>query len=180
MTTKHNPFQNPFAQSFEQMTQNNPFAEAMKNNPFAKGFGQSSFADWSKFAPQFNKAPSMPSFDFNKVFSVQRKNVEALAEAGQNFAATSQELARKQMDTLRANFEQAMNASRELMTSKSPETNTARQAEIAKELYEDAMASLREISEAATKTSFAAYDKLQRRAAESIAELQALANGMKK
>ncbi len=188
--TKENPFQNnpfqdafaknPFAQGFEQFSKSNPFTDAMKNNPFTQSFGQKNpFADFTKFAGDFSKVPSMPSFDFGKVMTAQRKNVEALAEAGQHVANTSQALARKQMETMRANFEQAMNTSREMMTSKSSETNVARQAEMAKELYEDAMASLREISEAASKTSFDAFDKLQRRAAESISELQA-ATGMKK
>lgn len=146
----------------------NPFA-----NQFQDVFAMNPFMDFSKYAGKFSAPQSFPSVDFGKLVTLQRKQLEAFNEAAQLASETAQGVARQQLDTARASFEQALGATRELMTSKNPETNAARQAELAKEMYEDALANLREASETASKASFEAYDKIQSHMMESFEEFKA-------
>ena len=64
-----------------------------------------------------------------------------------------------------------LKASKDLMTSGTPETNMNKQADFAKSFFETSLQNLREISEMATKSGFEAFDVLNRRAAETLEEM---------
>lgn len=123
--------------------------------------------NWSEF-----KAPQM---DMNKIFSMQRRNIEVFAAANQMMMESAQAITKRQTEMVRDTVEQFLKTSKELMTSKSPETNTTRQTEYAKSMYENAVSSAREISEMAKKSSMEAFDMLNRRAAESVEEISSFA-----
>lgn len=123
------------------MTYNNAFADLFKNN-----------------------------FDFNQLLSTQRRNIEALSEVNQTIVESAQAISRRQAEVIRENVENALKASKDLMTGGSPETSLTKQGELAKEFFENALANLREITETATKSGFEAFDVLNKRAAETIEE----------
>lgn len=121
------------------------------------------FKAWSEF--------KLPAFDANTVLAAQRKNMEVLSAANQVISESVQAISRRQAEVMRSNVENVLKASKEIWSNKSPETNTAKQAELAKSLYESAVSNAREISEMASKSSFEAFDLISKRAAESLSEI---------
>ena len=126
------------------------------NNPYA-------------FADTFNSFKNF--LDFNQLFSTQRRNIEALSAANQVVVEGAQAVTRRQAEVMRENVEELLRASRELMTTGSPESNLSRQAEFAKNIVENTLTNLREVTEMITKSGFEAFDVLNKRAAESLEEI---------
>ncbi|MDE3015543.1 MAG: TIGR01841 family phasin [Pseudomonadota bacterium] len=110
------------------------------------------------------------TFDFNQLFSTQRRNIEALSEVNQTIVEGAQAISRRQAEVIRENVENTLKASKEMMTGGSPETSLTKQAELAKEFFENALSNLREITETVTKSGFEAFDVLNKRTAETIEE----------
>ena len=124
------------------MTYTNPFADLFKN-----------------------------SFDMNQLFSTQRRNIEALSAANQAVVEGAQAISRRQAEVIRGHVEDTLKASKDLMTSGTPETNMTKQADFAKSIFETTLSNLREITEMATKSGFEAFDVLNKRAAETLEEI---------
>ena len=131
-------------------TQKNPFADYMKM-----------FSDY--------KSPAM---DMNQLFSIGRRNAEAMSAASSVVAESMQNASRAQAENVRSHVEEVLKASKEMMSGGSPEINTAKQAELAKMLFEGSLKSFRESSEIITKSMFEASDVLNRRASESMDEMK--------
>lgn len=129
------------------------------------------FADYMKMFGDFKS----PSVDMNQFFSISRRNAEAFSTAGSVMAESVQTVSRHQAESVRDNVEQVLKASKSMMVSGSPEINTSKQAELAKMLFEASMRNFRETSEIITKSMFEASDVLNKRASESIEEMNALA-----
>ena len=136
------------------MTQNNPFAQ------FQEAF--KSFAPANEF--------KTPAFDFNQLFAASKRNAEAFSAAGQVIIESAQEISRRSSDITRSNIENAINASREAASGKTPELNTSRQVELAKGFYDEGMKNAREMSEITTKSTTEAFEILNKRASETMAE----------
>ena len=111
------------------------------------------------------------TLDFNQMFSTQRRNIEALSAANQVVVEGVQAISRRQAEVMRSNVEDSLKASKDLMTSGTPETNMTKQADFAKSFFETSLQNLREITEMATKSGFEAFDVLNRRAAETLEEM---------
>lgn len=117
-----------------------------------------------------------PAFDFNSLFEVQRRNIEALTAANQVVAEGAQAIARRQAEILRNNVDEVLKASKDIVAGGTPELNVEKQANLSKALFEKSLSNAREVSEVVSKTSFEAFDLLNKRAAESFDELGAVAN----
>lgn len=111
------------------------------------------------------------TLDFNQLFSTQRRNIEALSAANQAVVEGAQAITRRQAEVLRTNVEDALKASKDMMTAGTPETNMTKQADFAKTMFESTLSHLREITEMATKSGFEAFDVLNKRAAETLEEI---------
>ena len=116
-----------------------------------------------------------PAFDFNSLFDVQRRNLEAWTQAGQIVADGAQKVAKKQAEELRKNTDTVLNVSKEFTKGGSPEFNLEKQTELAKQIFEKGLSNSREVSEAVSKYSFEAFDLLNKRAQESFEELGSVA-----
>lgn len=116
-------------------------------------------------------------WDFNQLFSSQRRNMETLSEVNQVVVEGAQELSRAQGEALRSNVETILKTSKDVMSSGSPETSLAKQADLAKSLFENTLSSLREMTEMATKCSFEAFEVLNKRASESLNEISKVSSG---
>ncbi len=114
--------------------------------------------------------PATP--DMGEVAATMRRNAEAASAAGQVLAESAQTVARRGMDTLRQNMEFALETSREILTSQSPEQNINRQAQFARTAMESAMGTMREMSDLFLKSSFEAATLVQKRLSDSFSELQ--------
>jgi phasin family protein len=111
------------------------------------------------------------SVDFNQVLTTGRRNVEAVAAANQVVVESAQAISRRQAEVTRANIENALKVSKDMMTSGSPEASISKQQDLAKAFFENTLGNLREVSELVTKSSFEAFDVINRRIAESIEEV---------
>jgi len=111
------------------------------------------------------------NMDFNQLFSTQRRNIEACSAANQAIVEGVQAISRRQAEVIRATVEDTLKASKDLMTSNTPETKLTKQAALAKNVFENTLSNLREISETATKSCFEAFDVLNKRMAESLEEI---------
>ena len=109
--------------------------------------------------------------DFNQLFSTQRRNIEAFSAANQAIVEGAQAVQQRNAEVVRESVESALKASKDLMTGGSPETSLSKQADFARSFFENAFSNLREMSEMITKSSFEAFDVLNRRAAESMDEI---------
>ena len=116
-----------------------------------------------------------PQIDFNSIFTAQRRNIEAITTAGQVFAEGVQAVTRRQAEVVRSGVEQCLKASKDALTSGSPEVTASKQADFARGSFENAITHLREVSEMVTKSSFEAFDVLNKRAAESLEEISSVA-----
>lgn len=129
------------------MTYNNPFNDSFKN-----------------------------MWDFNQLFSTQRRNIEALAEINQTIVEGAQAISRRQAEVARDNVENVLKASKDMLTGGSPENSIAKQADFTKAIFENTLSNLREVSEMLTKSSFEAFDVLNKRTAESLEEITRASN----
>ncbi len=111
------------------------------------------------------------TLDFNQLFSTSRRNMEAANAATQVVVESAQTISRRQAEVARANIDNALKVSKDLMTSGTPETAISKQADLMKAFFENTLTNLREVSELVTKSSFEAFDVLNRRTAESMEEI---------
>jgi phasin family protein len=111
------------------------------------------------------------TLDMNQLFSTGRRNMEALNEANQVVVESAQTISRRQAEVARANIDNALKVSKELLTTTTPETAISKQSDLMKAFFENTLSNLREVSELVTKSSFEAFDVLNRRTAESLEEI---------
>lgn len=125
------------------------------------------FADYMKSFGEF-KSPAM---DMNAIMNIGRRNAEAFSAATSVLAGSMQSASQRQAENVRGHVEQVLKAAKDMMVGGSPEINTAKQAELAKKLFESSMKNFRQTSEIITKSMFEASDVLNRRASESLDEM---------
>ncbi len=133
------------------MNQNNPLADLFKN-----------------------------SFDFNQGFSTQRRNIEAFSTATQALAEGCQAAARCSAEALRSNTESLLKTSKDMFNGGTPDVSMTKQAEFAKSMFESTLANLREMSEMLTKSSFEAFEVINKRCTESMQEISKVSNAATK
>jgi phasin family protein len=128
----------------------------------------------SDFFKPFNQF-SVPAVDFNDLFNLARRNMEAYSAANQVMVEGVQAIQKRAAEVMQSNVEKCLSLSREVIGSKSPEANTKKQSEAAKEVFESCVNSAREISEMASKSTFEAFDVINKRCAEAMEEGSKLA-----
>ncbi len=125
--------------------------------------------------PQMPKMGQVPNMDMSAVTNMGKRNMEACTSAAQCVTEGMQTAARRQSELARASVEKLLKTSKDMLSGGSPEINTAKQAEFAKAMIEQCMSNLREVSELYSKSSFEAFDVLNKRAAQNFEELSKLA-----
>lgn len=124
------------------------------------------------FADMFKMFGDMktPAIDFNQIFTISRRNVEALTAANQVVMEGFQAVSRRQAEIARSNFEQAIKTGRDAFSGTTPDVAATKQAEAAKHMFEKSFHNIREAFEMMTKSNLEAFDLLNKRMAESIEE----------
>ncbi|MFZ4540850.1 MAG: phasin family protein [Rickettsiales bacterium] len=148
-------------------TMQNPFADMMKSF--------SEFKPGMMNMPQMPSMPAMPSIDMTQIMNVGRRNAEACTAASQALTESCQMISRRQAELARAQVEKTLKTCKDMLVNGSPEINTTKQMELAKTMFESSFNNLREVYELMTKSNLEAFDKLNRRASESIEEMTATA-----
>ncbi len=113
------------------------------------------------------KAPVM---DVNSIINTQRRNIEAFSAANQVFAEGVQAATKRQAEAIRENVESAIAATKDILTSNSPESNTTKQMSLVKDWYESSIETAREVAEMVSKSSNEALELISKRANESWEE----------
>ncbi len=131
---------------------------------------QNPYADVMKYWNNY-QGPQLGGFDINEALAYGRRNAEALTSAGQTVAESMQAIVRRQAEKTREQIEAVLQTTKASLTSGSPEGNTNRQVQLAKDAFENSLNNLREVSELLTKSGFEVFDVLNRRATESLEEL---------
>lgn len=133
-------------------------------------------AEFSKWAGDFTKYfvnGKAPSFDFDAVFALQRKNVEAFTAANQVAFDGVKAVATRQAEIARKAFEEFGKVTKELTAAGTPEDKFAKQAELAKTAFEDALVNIRETVDTLQKSQSQAIDVLSKRVVANIDEMKA-------
>ena len=125
--------------------------------------------DFSKFAKQF----ALPNMDGGEFMAAQKKNLEVMTAANRIALEGMQALARRQAEIVRQSTEEFGKAARELSDSKSFEDTLAKQADLVRDVYEQALANVRELTEMTVKSQSEAAELINARVAEGFDEFKA-------
>jgi phasin family protein len=115
---------------------------------------------------------NFPSIDAESVMASQRKNLEAFTQANQLAVEGVQAVTRRQVEIAREAFEGASAAMKDLVQPSAPEDRIAKNAELAKSMFEKGLANCRELTELVTKANAEAFDVITKRFSESLDELR--------
>ena len=116
----------------------------------------------------------LPNYDFNSVFSLTRRNVEAFTAANQAFAEGIQAAARRGTEIAQRNLEDTLSLVRDISSSKSPEASATKQAQFVQKSLEAAVSNAREIAQIVTKSGEEASSVLSKRFNQAISEISDL------
>ncbi|MBL8660506.1 MAG: phasin family protein [Rhodospirillales bacterium] len=116
----------------------------------------------------------MPGIDMNAMMSGYSRNIEALTEANRRAYEGMQAVMTRQAEIFKQTMEEAAAMSREMATQKKPEEMVAKQTELARAAFERALSNMRELAEMVTKANREATDVINKRIAESLAEVRSL------
>ena len=120
----------------------------------------------------------MPAMDVDGVMASYRRNIEALTAANQCALEGVGAVVRRQAEIARDSVESYSKAVGELLADGSVDEKAARQADIARQAYDRAVANARELSDMIAKTSTEAFGLLNDRVREGFGEVQVIvANG---
>lgn len=133
--------------------------------------------DPAKFAGEFTKLANrykVPGLDMGAAMDAHRRNVEALTTANRTAAEGVRALAKRQSEILEETLDAARDAFTELGKAGTPEEAAAKQAAIAKQVFETAVANTQALSELVAKSNAETAEVITGRVAEGLDELKAL------
>jgi len=113
-----------------------------------------------------------PVVGFDTFVEAQRKNIEALTAANQTAFEGVQALFQRQAEVVRTSVEEMTKATTDLWSAASPEEKAAKQADLVKKGYENAIANLREAIDMLAKSNAQAADLINKRVGESLDEIK--------
>jgi len=137
--------------------------------------------DTSPFAPfDFSKIDvqkmfadfKVPSVDVPELLNAQQKNIAALTQANQHVVEGLEALARRQLEILQQAMKGAADAAKQVVVTRGPKEAAAKQAELAKAAFEQAVANMRDMAEMVSKSNNKAFDVISKRVTEGLEELK--------
>ena len=142
---------------------------------------QNEFTRWvSDFSKSFTNGKT-PTVDMETLFASQRKNFEAFQSANQLAFDGVKAVAARQAELAREAVEHFSSLAKELSAPASVEEKLAKQAEIAKSTFEQALSTMREMNNTLVKSNAQAIDVVSKRVSDSFDEVKtAFAKTVKK
>ena len=142
-------------------------AKAKTGNPFLDA-DMGNIMDFGKLAEQFK----FPGVDTTALIESQQRNVDAMTKANQIAFAGIQAIMQRQAEFLRETLDGTTKAVQTFSKTDKPEDIWAKQADLVKEVYEQGLSNLRELTELSTKVNTQAADLLTHRVADGLDELK--------
>lgn len=138
------------------------------------------FTDAKSFVSEFDvkkllcdaKLPSVP--DMEAVLAAYKRNLEALTEANRVALEGAQAVARRHMEIVQSTMSGLSSTMKDLSTNQTPAGRAAKQAELLRKAYEDAVTNTQELGDLIKKSNAEAMSKLNTRFSEAMTEMQAL------
>jgi phasin family protein len=118
------------------------------------------------------KVPPMP--DMEAVLNAHKRNLEALSEANRVALEGAQAVARRHMEIMQSTMSNLTSTLKELSVNESPSTRAAKQTDLLKQAYENAVSNTRELGDLIQKSNSEAMSKLNDRFSEAMTEMKAL------
>ena len=125
--------------------------------------------DFSKYMPQAGK---MPSFDFQAMMDLQRRQAESLAQVSQQAIQNIQAFAQRQGEMVRESVQETAEMFSHAITPSTPSEKLAKGTEMTKVAIEKALANGKELAEMASKHNMAAMQALGNHITEAMEELR--------
>ncbi|HUM08201.1 MAG TPA: phasin family protein [Acidocella sp.] len=134
----------------------------------------------ASFLPDFDikkllgdmKIPPAP--DMEAVMAAHKRNLEALTEANRVALEGAQAVARRHMEILQSTMSGLTETLKDLSVAGTPSTRAAKQTEMLKQAYENAVANTKELGDLIQKSNAEALQKLNTRVSEAMTEMQAM------
>jgi phasin family protein len=124
------------------------------------------FADMGK---QFN----LPKVDYDALLDIHRKNIEAVQKSTAALTQSGQTLLTRQQEILADVMQQSRALIAEFKPTGSPQEIAAKQAELARRIFDAVVKNTRDIAELVQKSGSEASTVIMGRVRESIAEARA-------
>ena len=128
--------------------------------------------DFTKFFAEM-KLPALA--DMETFLAASRKNLETLTAANRVALEGAQAVAKRHMEIVQSSMAEMTDAMKELSSADAPQAKAARQAELLKQAYQRAVAHMKELSDLIQQSNAEALGLINRRFAEAMDELKALA-----
>jgi phasin family protein len=127
--------------------------------------------DFSKMFKDM-KVPAMP--DMEAVLAAHKKNLEALSEANRVALEGAQAVARRHMEIMQSTMTGLTDTLKAMSVTEAPAARAAKQAELLKQAYENAVSNTRELGDLIQKSNTEAMAKLNHRFSEAMTEMKTL------
>jgi phasin family protein len=128
--------------------------------------------DFTKFFANM-KLAALP--DMEALLAANRKNLETLTAANRVALEGAQAVARRHVEIMQSAMTELTEAMQALGSADAPQAKAARQAELVKQAYQHAVAHMKELSDLIQQSNAEALALLNRRFAEAMDEVKALA-----
>jgi phasin family protein len=128
--------------------------------------------DFTRFFAEMT-LPALP--DMETFLSASRKNLESLSAANRVALEGAQAVARRHMEIVQSSMAEMSEAMQALAATDTPQAKAAKQAELLKHAYQHAVAHMKELSDLIQHSNAEALGLLNRRFAEAMDEMKALA-----
>jgi phasin family protein len=119
------------------------------------------------------KLPPMP--DLDALTAANRRNIEALTAANKVALEGAQAVAKRHMEIMQQTVSEMTAAMQALAAPEAPKARAARQAALAKDAYQHAVANLKELGDLIQRANADALELVNRRFSEALDEVKALA-----
>ena len=118
------------------------------------------------------KLPAMP--DMEIVMSAHKRNMEALTAANRVALEGAQIVARRHMEIMQETMAGLSETMKDITAVQTPSGRAAKQTQMLKKAYQDAVSNTRELGDLLQKSNTEAMNKLNMRFAEAMTELQTM------
>ena len=150
----------------------------MASGPRSKAGGAKP-APETDFARFFADMKLPGRLDMEAFLEVNRKNLETLATANRVAIEGTQAVARRNIEMMQSSLTELAEAMKALADTDAPRAKAARQAELLKQAYQHAVANMKELSDLIQQSSAEALSVINKRFAEAMDEVKALAEKAK-
>ncbi len=117
----------------------------------------------------------LPTFDFDALVALQRRNVEAFSTVQKMAADSVKVLATRQAEIARGAIDEYVAAVGEFYNAKDPKVGVAKQVTYTKSAVASSVASAHELTEMAVKANAEVFDVLTKRVVEGLDEVGSFA-----